>query len=279
MVGNDSKGRASLRRGLRRATSQVRLVLPRIATLLTTALLATACSGFPTVGDPIGDPQLPDLVPEPPVDLRVSVEDGVTMVRFSSTLVNVGEGDFVLRAEREGEVWSVDQEIWYSEGGGELIDTDAEMVWGGDGHEHWHIKRVANYRLVALDASGEPVDEDLGYDTKIGFCFYDSSHAMGFGPEKEVYELHQCGHEDDTAVRMGMSVGWSDVYGFSLPGQSIEITGLDDGFYRVWAEADTAGWFEEATRENNTTWIDFELLTVDGKRFARLDDIGPEPGD
>jgi hypothetical protein len=246
---------------------------------IATVALVTACGGFPAIGNPVGEPLLPDLVPEPPVDLRIKPDGDRFDIRFSSTLVNVGEGDFVLRANRDSEEWQVEQEIWYSESGGELRATDAEMVWGGDGHHHWHIKRVANYRLVALDEDGKPIEEDLGFDTKIGFCFYDSSHEMSFGAEEAVYELESCGLEDDLEIRMGMSIGWADIYGFDLPGQSIDITDLPDGSYRLWAEADIAEWFVEETRDNNVTWIDFEIVSRDDLRFAQLTDVGPTADD
>ena len=243
------------------------------------ALIVSACGGFPTVDNPAGEPLLPDLVPEPPIDLRVTVEDDRTTVRFSSTLVNVGEGDFILRADRDTGEWLVEQELWYSESGGELIPTEADMVWGGDGHGHWHVRRVVSYRLVPLDENGNPIEEDLGFDTKIGFCFFDHTRQFDFGPVEAVYSVHECGEEDDDQVRMGLSTGWGDVYLFTLPGQSIDITDLPDGNYRLWAEVDAESWFIEETRDNNVTWIDFELTTQEGRRFAGLTDVGPEPGD
>jgi hypothetical protein len=244
------------------------------------ALLLTGCGEFPAITDPVGDPLLPDLVPEPPVDLRVTKrDDGGVEVRFSSTLVNVGDGEFVLRADRNSERWLVQQELWYSEGGAEIVETDARMAYAGDGHHHWHIRRVASYSLVPTDDSGNPVEVAVPrMDSKIGFCFYDHSHSMEFGPDEALYEVDGCGSQDDTQVRMGLSSGWADVYGFSLPGQSIDITDLPDGEYRLWAEADTDGWFTEADRTNNVTWIDFELMTdAEGRRFADLRDVGPEP--
>jgi hypothetical protein len=245
------------------------------------ALIVSACGGFPTVDNPVGEPLLPDLVPEPPVDLRVTVEDGTTTVRFSSTLVNVGEGDFVLRANRDlFNEWSVEQELWYSESGGELISTEADMAWGGDGHDHWHVRRVASYRLVPLDEDGTPIEDGLfRIDSKIGFCFYDHTAQPGFDQGKAVYDVHECGDEDDEDIRMGLSPGWADIYDFTLPGQSVDITVLPDGNYRLWAEVDPKSWFTEETRDNNVTWIDFELFTQDGRRFARLTEVGPEPGD
>lgn len=244
------------------------------------ALLAACGGGIPEVGDPAGVEVMPDLAPEPPVDLRTRTEGDRLTVRFSSTLVNVGQGDFILRGTRTFDEWAVEQEISYSEGGGELRPTSAIMVWGGDGHEHWHIERVATYTLYRLDDSGEVVDDDIALpDAKVGFCFYDHTRSFEDGPAEAVYSHEDCGDQEDNEIRMAMSVGWSDIYDFDLPGQSIEITDLEDGFYRVVGVADPQNWFEEADEENNMTWIDFELMTQDDLRLASLIDVGPNPGE
>lgn len=251
--------------------------------LVALVLLLGACGedGLPAVGAPEGQPVMPDLVPVPPVDVRTTTtEGGSTLMRFSSTLANIGAGEFLLRASRDEGEWEVEQEITYSESGGELSPTEATVIWGGDGHEHWHIERVASYRLVPLSAEGEPVEDGSNLvDSKIGFCFFDHSAYLETGPEEEVHSVHACGHVDDTQLRMGMSSGWADVYPFTLPGQSINIDEVPDGAYRLWAEADAAGWFREADRSNNITWVDIELSTAeDGRRRALVVEVGPEPG-
>lgn len=234
----------------------------------------------PELTEPIGEPMLPDLVPEPPVSLRLNFEEDTTILRFSSTLANVGEGDFVLRGERPQDEWIISQELWYSESGADLVQTDAEVVWGGDGHNHWHIRRVANYWLVPLDEDGKPVEDAPELpDNKVGFCFYDHSRILETGPEEWVFRPGGCGEEDATEIRMGMSIGWADVYDFGLPGQDIDITSVEDGSYRIWAQADSQGWFTEADTDNNVTWVDFELVTRDGTRFAEVFDVGPSPSD
>ncbi|HZD22567.1 MAG TPA: lysyl oxidase family protein [Acidimicrobiia bacterium] len=234
----------------------------------------------PEITPPVGEPMLPDLMPEPPVDLLLTFDEGRTIARFSSTLVNVGEGDFVLRGERLYGEWTVSQELWYSESGAELIKTDAKVAWGGDGHDHWHIKRVANYWLVPLDEDGNPVEGGLELpDSKIGFCFFDLARRFETGPEEYVYYHTMCGHEDAHEFRMGLSPGWADVYDSTLPGQEIDITDVEDGMYRVWAEADSGGWFTEADTSNNLTWVNVKLFTRDGVRYADIVDIGPSPED
>jgi hypothetical protein len=245
-------------------------------------LLATACGGsdIEPLAAPEGEELLPDLVPLPPSTISTREEPDGLHLRFSSVLVNEGEGDFIVRGDRAGDDWVVNQEIQYSEAGGVEVPTDAKLVWGGDGHDHWHVARIATYTLVALDGDGNPVSGDLGRtDTKVGFCFYDSLPIPnGRGPEGAIWNRESCGHEDDEALRMGLSIGWGDEYISSLPGQSIRIEDLPDGEYRIWAEADVEGWFTEVTRDNNRTWVDLRIFELNQQyRAAQVIGTGPVP--
>ena len=231
---------------------------------------------------PLGDPVLPDLTPQPAVDVHTKrQEEGVWTLTFSSELVNVGDGEFLLRAtrERDDDAWAVEQPIRRSISGVDVAKLDAPVVWGGDGHDHWHIARVATNWLVPLDDAGEPVEgADELVDTKVGFCFYDLIRVLDTGPEEVAHDSEGCGHEDDEYIEMGLSPGWSDVYEWNLPGQTIDITDVADGRYRLWTEADESGWFREQTRDNNLTWVDLELGTIEGElRTAFVLDVGPQP--
>jgi len=256
-------------------------VLGSVLTLaLVVVLVATGGPGddLPEPDPPVGSPVLPDLMPAPQLNVGTKEVDGEWHMFFDTVIVNVGESDFVLRARREvRDTWAVEQGIPYSEGGAEIVPTDATLAWGGDGHDHWHVVRVANVRLVSLDENGEPVEEEGLTDTKIGFCFYDHTHELDRGPEKPVYSAHSCGEEDDTLIGVGMSPGWNDTYLQSLPGQSINIHDLPAGKYRLWTEIDPQGWFREANRENNRTWIDLDLQRSNGLVTALRTATGPKP--
>jgi hypothetical protein len=228
---------------------------------------------------PVGAPLLPDFAPVPPLDIHTKEVDGVWTVEFSSTVVNVGEGDFHATAKKEPDgSWTITQDIEYDQGGAEQVATPAEAVWAGDGHEHWHVKRYVVYHLTALDDRGRPTG-DQRTDHKVGFCIYDFEKGdVDFGPEEPVYGRAGCGKEDSTRLVMGLSPGWADYYKWSLPGQSIEIDGLPDGAYRIFAVADEARVFREETVKNNRTWVDFELSTdSDGLRLALVGEVGPSP--
>ena len=249
--------------------------------VITTGLLATflvllsaACGGGASIsvkppGPPVGKPMLPDIAPAPPLGPKLSLEKGRWLLRFSSLLVNNGAGDFVLRATRIVGDWEVDQDVQYSESGAKVYRTPAMLVWGGDGHNHWHVERIAINRLLPLDAHGSVRAGSKGWpDAKVGFCFYDGIRQLDDAPQEAVYSRLSCGNKEDTAIGMGLSWGWADLYPFMLPGQSVDVTDLPDGRYRLRVEVDARRWFREERRDNNVTWTDLTLAT--GARGARI---------
>ena len=81
------------------------------------------------------DPLLPDLAMGPIQDIAVgTTETGEQRLRFAATIVNVGEGPLLVRAERSwlgDEPWTVEQ--WIPErSGGYSVEADgrrADLRW------------------------------------------------------------------------------------------------------------------------------------------------------
>jgi hypothetical protein len=138
---------------------------------------------------------------------------------------------------------------------------------------------VAVVKLYAIDSDGQVKSGTKPLlDSKVGFCFYDHTHEFARGPADPRYSAKSCGKEDSEAVGMGLSPGWNDTYLMSLPGQSIDVTGLPPGKYRLATEIDANGWFHEARSANNRTWIDLEIQrTPQGGIAAPTIGVGPEP--
>ena len=159
-------------------------------------------------GPPVGKAMVPDIAPGPPQDAHISHEQGRWLIRFSTMLVNIGDGDFVLRATRGIRDWEVDQDVQYTESGAKIYRTPARLVWGGDGHNHWHVERIAVGRLAAFAADGSPpTDPRKGRaDTKIGFCYYDYIRFLDDAAQNATYPRFGCGEEADRAVGMGLSL-------------------------------------------------------------------------
>lgn len=225
------------------------------------------------------EPLLPDLAMGPIEDIAVGVtETGQQRLRFAATIVNIGDGPLLLRARRPwigNEAWSVEQWIEEPTGGYSVSPTGADLVYGGDGHGHWHVRQVEVHQLETLDG------EVLGRLVKQGFCFFDTDAYrtdLPGAPARAHWGGRGCATTVDTRVRMGLSVGWGDKYPWHLLDERIDVTGVPDGTYRIRQIADPNGVIEESDETNNETWVVIEMTTTsDGLRETTEIERGPLP--
>lgn len=223
------------------------------------------------------EPILPDLITTPMSDFLVGTdEEGNEALRFTATVANIGVGPLLLRAARSGgssDDWRVAQ--WFQEPDGSQTGRyiDATLIFGGHGHEHWHLKYGTAYRL--FDDGGS----DLRSQTKAGYCWFDQivyKPDLPGAPEEWVHSNESCGKIDSTRVSMGMSIGWSDPYFWQLEDQFVDITGLPDGDYRLEAYADPDEWLQETDETNNLTWTRLRIGTqADGLRTVEVLESSP----
>ena len=208
--------------------------------------------------DAVADPNLPDLTMSPPQGLFVETsEDGAHLLRFDSVMNNLGAGDFVVLAELLPEGWVLQQEIPADAGRVSALEVAGALIWGGDGHDHWHVIDAARYWV---EPAGGDLGGDVRLDNKVGFCMFDTipqDATLPGAPAEITHESGGCGTQDSDLLRMGISIGWGDVYRADLEGQYIDISGLPPGEYRILAEVNPDGLFHESDRSNNTAWTDF----------------------
>lgn len=208
-----------------------------------------------------GGDLLPDLGFARIGDLSVErLRGGVRLLRFSTTIVNVGAGAFEVRGERgstsESEM-SVFQRIYGEDGGVRELSTPATMTWGGDGHDHWHVMDLVDARLITLDRG-----QTVARSNKIDFCIFDNREydlSLSGAPSSIQYEERGCGRQGDLEATMGLSVGWGDRYPYWMPGQYVDISHVGSGTFRLILTVDPEGWFTEGDTSNNRTWVDIEL--------------------
>ena len=237
--------------------------LSLLVSLLTLALLAPGGQAS------AASDRLPDLAMAKLRHIGTKTVDGRRLLRFSAIIVNVGDGPFELRSRRvtTRSRWSTRQVIHDDAGGSRSVATPSvRLVYAGDGHDHWHVKDLEQYRLVPLGSTG-----GTRIGQKVGFCFFDNYEyrlSLPDAPEDPVYGHRACGTRNSVGLRNGLSVGWGDIYHRSLPGQSIDITGLPEGSYRLWATADQADVFWEKDDANNATWADL-WIDADGVTVLR----------
>src|SRR5262245_38167278 len=91
--------------------------------------------------------RLPDLRMARVRDLRLERDAaGHRLLRFTTRIVNVGKGPFVLHGRRASTsiaAMTVVQRVT-TPSGFRAVPTTAIMRWSGDGHNHWHTQRVAD---------------------------------------------------------------------------------------------------------------------------------------
>jgi len=207
-------------------------------------------------------PRLPDLGMAQLRDFQVDRSTGARLLRFSTEIVNVGRGPFEVEGSRPSTAASrmtVDQRLHNDDGTRSTSSTGATMVYSGDGHDHWHMEQLEGYTIERVGSR-----RGLAQGAKIGFCFLDSGAYRTSLPGAPLSPRYQnCGSQSSTAVTMGLSVGWGDLYPWFLPYQWIDITGLPGGEYIVRAKADPRGLFTEASTANNGTWTRLYITARD----------------
>lgn len=240
------------------------------AALLGAALVTGAVALAPATGAVAAGP-VPDLGMAKLTDLYVAKSGNQVQLRFSATIVNVGAAPFELAASRSSTASSFSSHQLHADG--TTSPTSAGFVYGGDGHDHWHVQDLEHYELQRLDNGVK-----VGTSAKSGFCFFDTTPyrlSLPGAPDSAAYSSSGCGKQDALDITMGLSIGWGDTYHWRLPDQFIDITGLANGKYRLVATADPAGLFTESSRANNTTWVDISLNTRKNGTSVRVLGYGP----
>ena len=240
---------------------------PRVArgTLLVAVVALLLPAGPVSAPATAGTEAIPDLAVAPLDEFRIQWVGGRRLLRFSSMMVNVGPGHFELRGTRPSasQPMSIHHVIYQTNArDGPLaqdIVTPATATYSGDGHNHWHINEMVRFDLWGSSVSG------VLRGSKIGFCFLDTDpydFSLPGASPSAYYAGSWCGHDPNAlAIRMGMSIGWGDEYGWFLPQQWVDITGLPSGTYNVRARVDPNGYFLETDEANQCAYVTVSLST------------------
>jgi len=210
---------------------------------------------------PAGTDRLPDLAMARPSNLRMVTTTGHRLLRFTTMIVNIGDGPFETRAARRSTSVSsmrVKQRIYDTDGGYRVVSTPTVARYSGDGHDHWHVQGVATYELFTAGVQGNA----LARSSKVGFCFFDTRPyrlSLPMAPAMRHYAQGGCGDRDSLSVRNGISVGWGDRYGVELRYQAIDVTALPAGEYLLKVTADPSEYFAELREQNNCNWTRVRL--------------------
>jgi hypothetical protein len=226
-------------------TALRRLVLGTVAGAILLAVIPPAPAAAAT-------DRLPDLRVASITDLRLVVSGGRRLLRFTGLMWNNGIGPMEVRANRPSatsSAWTVDQIVYNSAGGLRRIRTTAGMQYAGDGHDHWHVRRMLTYHLWGATGTLRT--------SKVGFCFFDTNlmkPSLSGSPSHRVYTESMCGRRASTNTRNGISVGWGDKYPWTFAFQWVDVTGLPAGTYTLRSAVDLYKAFTERSETNNCAW-------------------------
>jgi hypothetical protein len=249
-----------------------RTVRGAVSALLLSCSLALAGVGVLAASAPrpasAGSPPalLPDVIVRPIVEIRIQKRTGVKLLRFASIIGNAGAGVVELKPDTPA-----NSAVNDCDGDGDpMNDRKAfQRIFGdtdGDGvftrrddevrlkrfagcsffhaeHDHWHFEEFARYRLVKPKTGRVVASSE-----KVSFCVRDSIN-FDAGLPGSPGSIHYGNCTQDSIT--GLSIGWADYYGSTLPGQELDIRGLPDGRYCLRTEADPTDRLRESNETNN----------------------------
>jgi hypothetical protein len=171
-----------------------------------------------------------------------------SLLRFSFVTPNDGPGDLVVGPPDLHPEWFT----WGACHGHMHFREYADYrLWTPAGYARWDALRTARPDLLPADILAADADlaAELVTGTKQGFCVIDVlRYSETFTPPKYL----------DCDVQ-GISVGWADVYGDSIPGQYVDVTGVPPGSYVLEAEVNAERFFEESDYADNRAALGVSL--------------------
>jgi len=219
----------------------------RLVTGLAVVGVLLPAVGFWSGGTALSAPvlNLPNLIPwSGSFDGHYVANEGSRRVlRFKAGIVNVGEGAMEIRGRRGNRRQPMKgfQEI-FVRGGGSREFSIGEIPFDSSS-QHWYPLALATYEL--LDADGEPVSTKA----KFSACITDGAlvrRDLAGARNRKAYT--SCpGNSGALQLKVGLSVGWRDVYEDTNRNQILDITNVPPGSYTFRMTADP----DQAIRESS----------------------------
>lgn len=234
---------------------------------------------------------LPDLLPLPLYDFRFAQRNGRTILKFSATYWNAGNGPLIIasnmqaphehmhtsEAEHEHNMRDTQEEnVDHAEHFQQIVrrdGTERRKIVGGfhwhNEHSHYHYDDFAHYIFQALD-TGVAIPTRLEKATR---CLWDTlavDKTLPNAPQSGVFRSCK------DAIRQGVSVGWGDEYDYTLADQYLDVHDLPTGIYKVDLVVDPFEKIIELRRDNNVSTVIFEMDPA-SKYIKILVAAGPSP--
>ena len=207
----------------------------------------------------------PDLIMKRPSGLSLEHYEGHLLLRSTSSIDSVGAGPMEItgRRYRVGHM-HVRQRIYRRDGGSILVKTGAELrfkqIPGQGGY--WKLRDAARLEVWSVNAAGVQLRR-LRVSPKLFYCLRDLQRTLP-GPESPSNAVYPACNQDPSInhVRLGTSVGWSDIYPGGYYQQFVDVTGLSGRFALVHI-ADPENELFESDETNNASRVLLRLPSGD----------------
>ena len=219
---------------------RARLLAPALAlVVLTFPASAAAAADNPCEGPEARQLLCPNLRIAPPSEIYAQKVYGHLLLRATSDVQSRGRGPMELHGRRDGPRSMRTNQRIYRVGGGHItLPSEAKLhftyVGTYFGGSYWKVHQLANFELRRVAPDGE-VGEVVRTSPKLNYCLRDlyRTRAGRRSPPSRVYPgCNQNPFRDH--VRLGTSVGWSDIYPAAYHQQWIDVAGLRGCFaYRM----------------------------------------------
>lgn len=214
--------------------------------LASLALLALAlpASSAAAVENPCEGPEArfllcPNLRIAPPSEIYAQKVGSHLLLRATSDVQSRGTGPMELRGRRDGPRSMKTNQRIYKKGGGHItVPSEAKLrftyVGTYFGGSYWKVHQLANFELRRVAPDGT-VGDVVRTSPKLNYCLRDlyRTQPSSRSPDGRVYPgCNQDPFRD--RVKLGTSVGWSDIYPAAYHQQWIDVAGLRGCFaYRM----------------------------------------------
>ena len=213
----------------------------------------------------------PDLIMKQPSGLSLEHYEGHLLLRSTSSIDSVGAGPMEITGSRyRAGHMHVRQRIYDRRGGSILVKTGAELrfkqIPGQGGY--WKLRDAARLEVWSVNAAGVQLRR-VRVSPKLFYCLRDLKRTRPgtVSPSNEVYPA--CNQDASIDhVRLGTSVGWSDIYPGGYYQQFVDVTGLRGRFALVHI-ADPENELFESDETNNASRVLLRLPSGDRLRKQR----------
>jgi hypothetical protein len=190
------------------------------------------------------------------------------LLASTNAIVNVGDGPMEIRGARTGAREMAARQVLHAAPGVSklLMPENGRVVYFDTGKRgtYWKFEDAAAFELWALDADGART-RLVRSGPKIYYCFRDLHKvrsqvtALPYAGTPAKRRYGACSRKGPiSAVTLGTSVGWADIYPWRYPQNWIDVTGLEGCFAYVHV-ADPAEHLVELHENNNSSAVSVRL--------------------